>query len=376
MNTILHSRLTQFWQQIQTSLFPLLDVIELALTPKLQEVVTVLEMIHIERFLGGSQLAAIGRPCKDRVAIARAFVAKAVLNLPTTEALIDRLKTDISLRRICGFSSTHAIPDKSRFSRAFAEYAQYQLPERIHAVLIAEHLGDQLIGHISRDSTAITAREHPQPKPATPSTTKLTSSPTKKRGRPRKDAPVVIVPQPPTRIEQQQTQSLATMLRDLPRNCDVGCKSDSKGFKSSWHGYKLHIDTADGDIPVSCILSSASLHDSQVMMPLMLKTSAQVQYCYDLADAAYCSPLLRAASRTLGHVPLIDHNPRRGEKIDFAPHEALRYKARSSAERVNGHLKDSHGGRQVWVRGADKVMAHLMFGIIVITSEQLLRLIT
>lgn len=353
-----------------------MDVIELALTPKLQEVVTVLEMINIERFLGGSQLAAIGRPCKDRVAIARAFVAKAVLNLPTTEALIDRLKTDISLRRICGFSSTHAIPDKSRFSRAFAEYAQYQLPERIHAVLIAEHLGDQLIGHISRDSTAITARERPQPKPATPSTTKLTSSPTKKRGRPRKDAPVVIVPQPPTRIEQQQTQSLATMLRDLPRDCDVGCKSDSKGFKSSWHGYKLHIDMADGDIPVSCILSSASLHDSQVMMPLMLKTSAQVQYCYDLADAAYCSPLLRAASRTLGHVPLIDHNPRRGEKIDFAPHEALRYQARSSAERVNGHLKDSHGGRQVWVRGADKVMAHLMFGIIVITCEQLLRLIT
>ena len=144
----------------------------------------------------------------------------------------------------------------------------------------------------------------------------------------------------------------------------------------SWHGYKLHIDTADGDIPVSCILSSASLHDSQVMMPLMLKTSAQVQYCYDLADAAYCSPWRSAASRALGHVPLIDHNPRRGEKIDFAPHEALRYKARSSAERVNGHLKDSHGGRQVWVRGADKVMAHLMFGIIVITSEQLLRLIT
>ena len=64
MNTILHSRLTQFWQQIQTSLFPLLDVIELALTPKLQEVVTVLEMINIERFLGGSQLAVIGRPVK------------------------------------------------------------------------------------------------------------------------------------------------------------------------------------------------------------------------------------------------------------------------------------------------------------------------
>lgn len=374
MNTNLRTRLSQFWQQIQANLFSFLDEIDLPLTPKLQEVVTVLEMIEIERFLGGYQFSAIGRPCKDRTAIARAFVAKAVLNLSTTEALIDRLKTDISLRRICGFSSTHALPDKSRFSRAFAEFAQAHLPERVHATLIAEHLGDQLICHISRDSTAIVAREKPQRVPVV--IAKVAATAPKKRGRPRKDAPIVAIPKPLTRIEQQQTQNLATMLRDLPSVCDVGSKADSKGFRSSWTGYKLHIDTADGDIPVSCILSSASLHDSQVMMPLMHKTSTQVQYCYDLADAAYCSPILRDASRQLGHVPLIDHNPRRGDKINFAPHEALRYKARSSAERVNAHLKDSHGGRQVWVRGSEKVMTHLMFGIIVITSEQLLRLIT
>ena len=374
MNTILRTRLTQFWQQVQHDLFPFMDKIELVLTPKLQEVVTALEMIEIERFLGAYQFSAIGRPCKDRTAIARAFVAKAVLNLSTTEALIDRLKTDISLRRICGFSSTHAVPDKSRFSRAFAEFAQARLPERVHAALIAEHLGDQLIGHISRDSTAIITRERAQYNSAAPIETPPSAP--KKRGRPRKDALAVITAKAPTRIERQQTQSLSRMLRDLPRACDTGTKLDSKGYKSSWNGYKLHIDTGDGDIPISCILSSASLHDSQVMMPLMLKTSARVQYCYDLADAAYCSPLLRDASRKLGHVPLIDHNPRRGEKIDFAPHEAERYKARSSAERVNAHLKDSHGGRQVWVRGNEKVMAHLMFGIIVITSEQLLRLIT
>jgi hypothetical protein len=119
-----------------------MDKIELVMTPKLQELVTALEMIDIEQFLGAFQFSAVGRPCKDRTAIARAFVAKAVLNLSTTEALIDRLKTDISLRRICGFSSTHAISDKSRFSRAFPEFAQSRLPERVHTELIAEHLGD------------------------------------------------------------------------------------------------------------------------------------------------------------------------------------------------------------------------------------------
>jgi len=375
MNTILRSRLTQFWQQVQHHLFPFLDEIEVTLTPKVQEVVTILEMLNMERFIESYYASGFaGRPCKDRLAIARALVVKAVLNLPTTEALLDRLKADISLRRICGFSSSHAVPDKSRFSRANAEFARAKLPEHIHAALIAEHLGDQLIGHISRDSTEIDARERPKNKPKEKAET--ARLPQKKRGRPRKDAPVVVTEKELTRIEKQQTQSLAEMLRELPRGCDTGTKMNSKGYKSSWNGYKLHIDTADGDIPVSCILTSASMHDSGAMMPLMLQTSAQVDYCYDLADAAYCSPLLRGASRQLGHVPLIDHNPRRGEKKEFAPHEAQRYKARSSAERVNAHLKDNHGGRQIWVRGNEKVMAHLMFGILVITSEQLLRLIT
>jgi hypothetical protein len=80
----------------------------------------------------------------------------------------------------------------------------------------------------------------------------------------------------PTRIEQQQTQSVAGMLRDLP-----GAKFDSKGYKSSCNGYKLHIDTGDSDIPISCILSAASLHDSQVIMPLMHTSRARVQYCYE-----------------------------------------------------------------------------------------------
>jgi hypothetical protein len=43
------------------------------------------------------------------------------------------------------------------------------------------------------------------------------------------------------------------------------------------------------------------------------------------------------------------------------------------SERVNARLKDEFGGRTLRVRGA-KIMAHLMFGILALTVDQLLRL--
>jgi hypothetical protein len=81
---------------------------------------------------------------------------------------------------------------------------------------------------------------------------------------------------------------------------------------------------------------------------------------------------LRAHSRS--HVPLIDHNPRRGEKIAFAPHEALRYHERTAAERSNARLKDEFGGNTLRVRGATKVMSHRMFGVLALSADQLMRL--
>jgi 3'(2'), 5'-bisphosphate nucleotidase len=68
-------------------------------------------------------------------------------------------------------------------------------------------------------------------------------------------------------------------------------------------------------------------------------------------DTAYCSKVIRDFVVCQGHVPLIDHNPRGGEKIEFAPHEALPYNIRTGAERSNARLKDEFGARDVWVRG-------------------------
>jgi hypothetical protein len=79
---------------------------------------------------------------------------------------------------------------------------------------------------------------------------------------------------------------------------------------------------------IAALLSSASMHDSRAAITLSLISAERVTNLYDLMDAAYWSTEWREYSRSLGHVPLIDHNPRRGEKIRFSPAEAIRYNER------------------------------------------------
>jgi hypothetical protein len=82
-------------------------------------------------------------------------------------------------------------------------------------------------------------------------------------------------------------QSAAEALAELPVHCDVGTKKNSKGYKETWRGYKLHADVNDCCLPISVALTAASVHDSQVAIPLMKTTSERVDYLYDLMDAAY-----------------------------------------------------------------------------------------
>jgi hypothetical protein len=357
----------QRWTVIQHELIPELRTEIGSLTPKLEKLIHVLEWVRIEEFVDCTW-RGIGRPPHDRGALANAFVAKAVLGLSQTVGLIERLSMDRALKRICGFAMWKALPDEATFSRAFAEFAQARLAERVHEALVKAHLGGEvLIGHISRDGTAIEAREKPVSKaPEKPIVKKH------RRGRPKRGEIRIVAT---SKIEQQCSQPLAQVLTELPKACDRGSKCNAQGYKMSWNGYKLHIDTADCGVPISALLTSASVHDSLTAVPLGLITLSRVTNCYDLMDAAYCSEEIRQHSRSLGHVPLIDHNPRRGEKKPFAPHEAQRYKERTQAERMNARLKDEFGGNNVWVRGPAKVMSHLMFGLLVLTADQLMRLL-
>ena len=104
-------------------------------------------------------------------------------------------------------------------------------------------------------------------------------------------------------------------------------------------------------------------------------SSNRITNLYDLMDSAYDCDGVREFSQKLKHVPIIVSNRRRGEKRELNPVEKTRYNERTAVERVFGRLKDEFGGRMVRVRGSTKVMAHLMFGILALTADQLLKFV-
>lgn len=382
------ARLMHYADLLQGTLFAVLEAEVGALCGKTRLLIGVLEMVPLARQLPCAR-GWLGRPAKDRQALASAFIAKSVYGLSTTRQLLQHLHTDRQLRCLCGWTSARQIPHESTFSRAFQEFAETELPQRLHEALIVHTQQGRLIGHIARDSTAIEARERRQ------ASRQRKAEAKRKRGRPRSGEAALCG----SRLPRQRRQSLAQMLAEIPPHCSLGVRKGRSEHQQCWIGYKLHLDVADGQIPISCVLSAASLHDSQAAIPLATMTAQRVTSLYDLMDCAYDANHIRAHSRSLGHVPLIAvrgceapipklvqaslrryHKRRKiptryaRKQPPFTPAEEQRFQERTMVERVYSRLKDEFGARVVRVRGASKVMAHLMFGVLALTVDQLLKL--
>ena len=355
--------LQDIWQHLQRQLFPMLfdEVGEMGEKDRL--FVRVSSLLPLGQWLERYDWCGVGCPPHSRTCIVHAFIAKEVYQYATREALVDALKARPTLRKLCGWESVDDVPSLSTFCRAFQQFANDELPQKIHAALVQQHCQPKLVGHVSRDATAITAPE----RTAAMDAPVLPAKPIvrRKRGRPKKGEAAVV--HAPKRLELQPQRTLAENLADLPKSCTSGCKTGSKGQPEYWRGYKLHLDVIDGDIPVSAILTSASTHDSQVAIPLMQMTAQRVTWLYDLMDAAYDSQAIRDFARGLDHVPIIEPK-QRGDWKPLDEAQRRRFAERSSSERVNGRLKDCFGGRNVRVRGASKVMCHLMFGVVIVTA--------
>ena len=149
--------LSEYWFGLQERLFPALEEAFGPLAERYQSFVAVLEFVRVDRFLPHF-IGLPGRPREDRAALARAFIAKAVFDITTTRALLERLAIDGTLRRLCGWNEVREIPSEATFSRAWRVRRQ-RLAEppargadRAHPARSSD----------LRDSTAIEGREKPR----------------------------------------------------------------------------------------------------------------------------------------------------------------------------------------------------------------------
>jgi hypothetical protein len=263
----------------------------------------------------------------------------------------------------------------------------------MHYAVIAATQQQRVVGHIARDSTAIPVRERfPETakqkaqKRRAKRAAKRDSKSARRKGSKREFGKAKAAERG-TRIARQRHQTLDRIVKELSRYCDISTKTSSQGHRQCWREYKLHLDVAEF-LPISALPTSAGLHDSQSALPLMTMTSERVTYLYELIDSAYDAESIHAHSRKLNHVPIIAPHSRRGTKKPSPLQKVFtdkptpqrtraheeRYKARSMSARVNARLKDEFGASQMRVRGAVKVMAHLMFGAVALTVDQWLQL--
>jgi hypothetical protein len=385
---LFQQNISNFLSNLQLNLFDRLDdIMPSRLNQEHKRVIEVLEIIRIEDLIPVPVSSPLGGcPAKDRRKLARAFIIRTVLGLSTAKDLIHHLQVDRVLRRICGWNEGERLPSKSTFSRAFNDCANLNLFDKVHAYLVSKYLDDTITEHVSYDSTAIPVRERVvKHEEEVPKVHKY------KRGRPKRgeERPS----SGPTRVKCQSTQTIDEMLTDLPKVCGIGCKKNSHGDNEYWIGYKLHVALTDDGLPVAAFTTSANMHDSGGGIPLLKLTGERIKSCYDLMDSAYDVEDIRAVSRDLGHVPIIDTNMRttgkKAEKnaLSKLPYSRLnidrtlvetdrrrRFKVRTSVERFNSRIKDYTGIRMIRMRGHPKVHSLLMCGLLVVFAEVLISL--
>ena len=357
------------WLTIQPSLFNFLEDEVGELDEEQKLFVRVAESLELRQIAVRYGWCGNGRKPSSRLAIFKLLLMKHVWNWPETKDALGEVRRSPALRRLCGWEARADIPSKSTVSRAFADFALDKMADDLLARFAGKIFKGRIVLHRSIDSTEIDARERPATKDEKAHAAKSAAI----------KAQIDANTEDFNALAAQKDRDLDTNISLLPMLCDWGCKRNSKGKTQFWRGYKLHIAVVDGDIPIAACLTSASVHDSKAAIPLMQKADAAALSLYDLEDAAYDAREIREFSEANGHVAIIDSNPRRGEPkpegrgerfVHIVPVEKVRFRNRTGVERVNGHLHDAHGGRNVRVRGHAKVFLHLVLGLLVIAVEQ------
>ena len=358
MNASKNNTISGIWDELNQGIFPWVDDNIGELDDKHRLFMAVCEAVINPREFDYAKWKGNGRPPCSRLKIFKAFLLKAVLNVKDTKEFLRMIRAEPLSRRLCGWDSPGLVPSASEFSRVFGEFAERGFTDKWFAEMIVKYHGDTPVETVSYDSAPVEVR---------------TRAANVKRRLARIDPDQ---PPPPSPITIQGARAAEVNMAELPVECEWGCKRDSQGKKKQWKGGKIHAAVTRDGVPIAVKYTSASMHDSQAMIPLAQLAAARVPHLFDLADAAYDAEPIRAACAELGTVAVIDANPRRSAGTRaMGELEREVYKDRSAAERFFSHLLESHGGRTVRVRAPKKVALHLLLGAIVVAVEQMLRML-
>jgi transposase len=337
--------------------YELQDVFEEYLSDEYKTFLHMLRVIEAAQPPMIRRYAGTGRRPYEYQPFIRSALAKHYFGIERTKQLIQRLKADPNLRLLCGFEK---VPGKSSFSRYFAELAESTIMNETLDAMVAQAHKGTVVYHVSRDSTAIAAREKVVKKT-------VEKKEKKRRGRPKKGE--IRLEMPEKRIEKQIHETPEASLKEIDTACSYGCKKNSQGNIHFWHGYKLHLDISDCGFPLSACVTGANVHDSQLAIPMEKISERKVQFCYSLMDSAYDSKVIDDFIRSRGRVPIIDPNKRKNkERPPLDPAKQERFKFRSGVERANGYLKDSLLPSKIYVKGYTKVSFVLLSAVVCLAA--------
>ena len=210
------------------------------------------------------------------------------------------------------------VPSEATVSRLSKEVEQIVHPSDLHGRVVqsyAKSLDRIAVGHLSIDSTTIEAREKPV-KTRIPRAKTL-----EKRGRKAKGSlEQQRYRERQARLEQERIaylhESFEASLAKLELRCSLTAKQNSKGKRQWFVGYKAHLATDDHGVPMSFAVTGASVHDSQVAVPLMKKTRETADFLYALLDKGYVSPVINDYVDMIGRKAIIDRRAYKGMVAD------------------------------------------------------------
>lgn len=226
----------------------------------------------------GPALSALPKPARtgrpethDRALMIRAYVAKSVEQIPTTEALRARLRRDPVFRWIVGYRGKSDIPSAATFSRLFDQLSQGTSLQAVHAQQVETARERQVV---STDEAAYDASDVPA---------------------------------------YEKTRRHADA--QDPERASWGLKTGPKGQKYRWFGYKLHLSVAAGSLfPLAALTATATIHDVHMARPLIkITTDRDMGQQAAIFDAGYDQATLYQDLQAQGLIPIIPLNRHGGE---------------------------------------------------------------